>query len=123
MLLDTVLAAYPPDLARRSWQPVGGGFSGASVWKGTAADGSAAALKRWRADYPADRLRTIHHWVAAAGHLPFVSRVIPSHTGDTVVETAGTVWDLSTWLHGEPDRHPADTRLTAACRAMAELHK
>src|SRR5262245_57425659 len=123
MSLDAVLATYPSDLARHSWEPVNGGFSGASVWKGTAADGSAVALKCWPAGYPADRLRTIHHWVAAAAHLPFVPRVIPPGTGASVVETAAVVWALSTWLPGEPDRHPSDARLVAACTALAELHR
>src|SRR6516225_8439780 len=123
MILDPVLAAYPSEPARRSWEPVGGAFSGASVWKGISSDGSAVALKRWRADYSADRLRTVHGWVAAVAHLPFVPRILPTRTGDTVVEVYGTLWDLSTWLPGEPDRHPSDTRLAAACRAIAELHQ
>jgi homoserine kinase type II len=122
MTFDPVLAVYPSDLARRSWEPVGGGFSGASVWKGTSSDGSAVALKRWPADYSADRLRTVHGWVTAVAHLSFVPRILPTRTGDTVLEVDGTLWDLSTWLPGEPDRHPTDARLTAACRAIAELH-
>jgi homoserine kinase type II len=123
MTLDAVLAAYSSELARRSWEPVGGGFSGASVWKGISSDGSAVALKRWPADYSADRLRTIHGWVAAVAHLPFVPRILPTRTGDTFVTIDGALWDLTTWLPGEPDRHPTDTRLAAACRAIAELHQ
>src|SRR5262245_45087471 len=123
MTLDSILAAYPAAVVRHSWVPVGGGFSGASVWKGTAADGSAVALKRWPANYPADRLRTIHGWVAAVGLISFVPHVLSTRTGDTVVETADGVWDLSIWLPGEPDRHPSEARLSTACNAIAELHR
>jgi homoserine kinase type II len=123
MILDPVLAAYPSEPARRSWEPVGGGFSGASVWKGISSDGSAVALKRWPADYSADRLRTVHGWVAAVAHLPFVPRILSTRTGDTVVTIDGAHWDLATWLPGEPDRHPSDTRLAAACTTLAELHR
>jgi homoserine kinase type II len=123
MNLDPVLTAYPPEYARRVWLPVGGGFSGAGVWKGLAPDGSAVALKQWPAGVPVERMRTIHARVAAASHLPFVSQVIPTKTGDTVFEFEERLWDMSAWMPGVPDSHPTDTRLSAACAAIAELHK
>src|SRR5438270_374303 len=107
-----VLAAYPPAVARRAWMPVGGGYSGADVWKGLAPDGSAVALKAWPADTTPDRVRTVHGWQAAAAELPFVPRLVPAPAGGTFVDFGERLWELSTWLVGVPDARPPDERLT-----------
>ena len=45
--------------------------------------------------------------------------------GDTVVEAAARVWELTQWLDGRADfaEHPSWTRLEAACEALATLHR
>ena len=45
--------------------------------------------------------------------------------GDTVVEVAGRVWELTQWLDGRASfaEHPSPARLEAACEALAKLHR
>jgi hypothetical protein len=75
-LRPAVVARYGPAAAGLTWAPVGGGFSGAAVWRGSDPTGTPVfALKAWPAGYPASRLAAIHARVALLSHLPFVPRI------------------------------------------------
>jgi homoserine kinase type II len=45
--------------------------------------------------------------------------------GDTIVEAAGRVWELTQWLEGRANfaEHPSPARLEAACEALAKVHR
>lgn len=120
-----VLRRYPPALAGCRWSPVGGGFSGAEVWRGDANGDPAFALKRWPTGYPVGRLRQVHLWMhAARAAAPFVPKVVPARFGDTVVSAGDRVWDVTSWMPGEPPHsEPSAERIQAACAALADLHR
>ncbi|HEX4607075.1 MAG TPA: phosphotransferase [Urbifossiella sp.] len=119
-----VLARYGAATAGLNWAPVGGGFSGAAVWRGADPRGIPVfALKGWSANFPAHQLRAIHARVALLSHLPFVPRIQATPEGDTVVEAGGRAWDLTAWADGEPERGvPSAARVAAAAAALAAVH-
>jgi homoserine kinase type II len=113
-------AAPPAPLGNR------GGFSGARLWCVTAGSGR-FALRSWPPHESAERVRGLHRLMehARGQGLDFVPEVFPARGGDTVVEVAGWVWELTRWLEGQADylTHPSPARLGAACAALARLHR
>jgi homoserine kinase type II len=126
MTAPSAVAVRYPAGCGLTWVPLGsaGGFSGASVWRGEAAGQPVLALKAWPPGYPADRLTWVHAQMTATG-LPFVPRVFATDSGETAVEHAGRVWDVTAWMPGVADfrRSPTDLRLAAACASIADLHR
>jgi hypothetical protein len=121
-----VLAHYGPAVAGLRWARVGGGFSGAVVWRGDDPDGHPVlALKAWPRETTAEHLSRVHRQMARAAHLPFVPLVIPTRENVTTVFEAGRVWDLSRWMPGAADFHsrPTAARVANACAALAQLHR
>lgn len=124
-----VLTRYPAAVADLTWsRHPAAGFSGATVWRGDLAGQPAFALKGWPPGYPADRLAAIHRLMTDArvrAGLGVVPAVVPALTGETAVEHAGRAWDVTAWMPGVADYHtaPTDTKLTAACAALAALHR
>lgn len=133
-----VVARFPA-AAGLAWAPVGGGLSGARVWRGDTDGVPRAALKALPAGFPADRLRWVHSRMLAA-RLPVVPTVFRADDGDTVVEEMGCVWECLGWLRGEPvladdlGRKPThehgwalgtrpSPRLLTACATLADLHR
>lgn len=103
-----------------------GGFSGALLWRLDSAAG-AFCLKAWPEDDPTqERLTWIHELLDQARRrgVDFVPQVLRTSAGRTVIEHAGRLWDVSTWLPGEADFHanPSTARLQAAGSALARLH-
>jgi len=123
-----VVTAYPPAVATARWTPLrsAGGFSGARLWRGVAADGREFALKAHPRTEVAGRLENVvHRWMTTARHagLDFVPAVQQTRTGRTVVEHAGRSWDITSWMPGRADFHadPNDARLFAAVTALAQI--
>ncbi|MBA4064247.1 MAG: hypothetical protein C0501_11135 [Isosphaera sp.] len=112
-----VLARYAPALDGLRWAPVGGGFSGAAVWRG-----GDFALKAWPPGVDDDRLARVHAWTSRAAHLPFVPAVVPTADRHTLARHAGRVWDVTRWLPGRPLADPTVAEVEAACAAVARLH-
>src|SRR5262249_27772772 len=56
--------------------------------------------------------------------LGFVPEVFLTRHRRTWVETAGRLWELTTWMPGRADfhQHPSAARLRAACAALDRLH-
>ena len=134
-------AARFPAAAGLTWTEVGGGLSGARVWRGDDAGGlPRAALKELPAGFPADRLRQVHGWMRAA-RLAVVPAVFDAG-GDTVAEVDGHVWECVGWVPGDPvlvdellrkptydlrwnprDHHPPQAPLVVACETLAAVHR
>jgi Ser/Thr protein kinase RdoA (MazF antagonist) len=131
MMFDAVkvVTAYPPAIAKARWTPLrsAGGFSGARLWRGTAADGREFALKAHPPGADAGRLENVvHRWMTRATEagLDFIPVVEPTRAGRTVVEHAGRTWDVTAWMPGRADfrGNPTDSKLDAAVTAVARLH-
>ena len=123
------VTAYPPAIATARWKPLGmaGGFSGARLWHGVAADGREFALKAHASGAVAARLENmVHRWMMTARQagLDFVPAVEHTRDGRTVVELGGRLWDVIGWISGKADFHddPSDSRLVAAVSALARVH-
>ena len=125
-----VLARYPAAAtAGVSWAPLGGGggFSGASVWRGDGPGGRPVlALKAWApGGVTSGRLAAVHALVRRAADLAFVPGVIATRDTSTVVVEGGRVWEMAQWAPGVADFHarPTAARLAAACAAVALVHR
>jgi homoserine kinase type II len=110
-------------------EPLGaaGGMSGAQFWRVTNPQG-ALALRRWPAEHPtADRLRFIHAVLRYAHKrgCSFLPVPVNDRSGETFVEHAGRLWELSPWMPGEADfeRSPSPAKLAAALAALGRFHK
>ncbi len=129
-------ADHFPAAVGLTWAEVGGGLSGARVWRGDDAGAvPRAALKQLPDGFPADRLRQVHEWMRAA-RLAVVPAVFDAGS-DTVLEHGGRVWECLAWVAGEPLLGRPPTRscglalgggqppdaLKAAYAALAALHR
>jgi Ser/Thr protein kinase RdoA (MazF antagonist) len=125
-LAHEVLSRYP-GIPSGEWpDSLGshGGYSGAQIWR---VPQLPLCLKAWPArGMTADRLADIHERMrlARAAGLTFVPEVLRTRDGRSVVELAGWLWDLTTWMPGAADfhQHSNHERLRAACIALARLH-
>jgi homoserine kinase type II len=109
-------------------EPLGGagGFSGAEFWRLATTEGR-LCLRRWPTEHPShERLREIHSVVVRAsrelvGLLPVPIR---DSEGQTYVEHANCLWELTPWLEGEANfRHSRSPRkLRSAMQTLARFH-
>lgn len=103
-----------------------GGFSGARLWRCDGVVGR-LCLRAWPAHKDAAWVRGLHRLMESARRqgLNFVPAVYLTSEGDTVVEAAGRVWELTQWLAGQADfeENPSPVRLDSACEALARLHR
>ncbi|HEV3263238.1 MAG TPA: phosphotransferase [Gemmataceae bacterium] len=129
LMAREVLAHYPAAAGFTGLIALGnrGGFSGARLWRVTAAGGD-LCLRAWPADGPSPAsLCTIHRLMKAArdAGLTFVPDVLPTRAGATWVEHADRLWEVTTWMPGRADfhDHPALVRLENVCTVLARLHR
>src|SRR5437868_1633547 len=108
-----VLQAYRAAPPGAPLAPLGNhaGFSGARLWRVSAAGGD-LCLRAWpEAGPPPARLEAIHqlmHHAREAG-LTFVPAVLRTPRDRTCVEHAGRLWDLTTWMPGQASFHARPT--------------
>jgi hypothetical protein len=102
--------------AGRAWAPVAPGFSGARVWRGTAAGALPIALRQWPAGTAPERVGRVHRWLARAAHLAFVPRP------RAAALVSGRAFEVCDWLPGAPVPAPSGAQVASACEALAELH-
>ena len=126
--LDEILRQYPPDVRPTRIEPLGsaGGLSGAQFWRITAARGT-LIFRRWPIEHPApDQLRFIHAVLdhAARNGIAFIPRPLRTTAGESFVNYAGHLWELTPWLPGAADyeRAPSRKKLHAALEALARFH-
>lgn len=118
-----VLTRYGAAVRGLSWAPVGGGFSGASVWRGDDAAGTPrVALKAWPTEVPPERVAQVHAWLAQAGHVPEVPGLTRANDGNTLLVSGGRVWDCAQWKPGTPRERPTVPEVESAFAAIARLH-
>lgn len=123
-----VLGRWPADCRPTAVLSLGsaGGFSGGAIWQVVAPRGT-LCLRRWPAGGPTpDRLASIHAvlrhtFQAGFSRLPLP---VPAADGATFQPAEGTLWELTPWLAGDPERTlpPSPDRLAAAMTALAQWH-
>ncbi|MEX2174761.1 MAG: phosphotransferase [Pirellulaceae bacterium] len=104
------------------------GWSGARIWRVWTNEGQMLCLRRWPPAHPSpERLQLIHAVLAhvADGGIDFVPVPLAAVGGQTFVEQAGHLWELTPWLPGKADSSasPNPVRLSAAMRALARFHR
>lgn len=123
-----VLGLYPGNLVRGDITSLGnaGGFSGAQLWR-IEHGGKNYCLRRWPREHPSsERLLFIHRvlqHVVSTG-VQFVPTPHETLSGETFVRIGRHYWELTRWLAGEANysRHPSETKLAAAMKALARFH-
>lgn len=102
-----------------------GGFSGALLWRLDAPGGS-YCLKAWPVAWrSAQELAWIHGLMARASSLPWMPHALLTSDGASFIVHQGRLWELVTWMPGAADfaQAPSEARLSAACTALAEVHR
>ena len=87
--------------------PISGGWSSSHVWRITAASSEPYCLRQWPQEHPTvERLNLIHGvLLAVAGGLPIVAVPLRTVAGQTFLQQAGHLWELTTWRPGVADFH------------------
>jgi Ser/Thr protein kinase RdoA (MazF antagonist) len=126
--IEKVLAAYPQDCQPERVEPLGsgGGFSGAVLWRITAARGM-LCLRRHPPEHPdQERLRWIQSVVAHVDRQGFrlLPLAIATTSGAGFYEHGGYFWELAPWMPGTADywNNPRPAKLSAAAMELARFH-
>ncbi|MGC1274895.1 MAG: phosphotransferase [Planctomycetaceae bacterium] len=108
-----------------SCESVGGGFSGAHVWKIESRSGS-FAVRRWPSDAAPARIHALHRLLrhVASQDVP-VPVPLPDRHGETLFPHGGRWWQVEPWLPGRADFRVfrSDARLSAAMKTLASFHR
>ena len=121
-----ILRRFPAAGEVRSIEPVGGGFSGAEIYRVETSEGP-FALRGWPPDsLPPARIRGLHRVLASvfARGVSIVAVPLGARDGSTVIRECGRCWQLEPWMPGIADftQDPSDARLSAAMKAIARWH-
>lgn len=126
--VSQVIGRFPLEFRPAQIEPLGaaGGMSGAQFWRVTASCGT-HILRRWPREHPTpERLRFIHAVLRHASRRGFAVAPVPicSSSGESHVEFAGQLWELSPWMPGTAnyEHAPSATKLQAALRTLARFH-
>jgi homoserine kinase type II len=126
--IDEILQLYPPNCRPTRIEPLGnaGGMSGAQFWRLATLCGE-SALRRWPTEHPTpERLQFIHTVLAHAASRGITALSIPITTrrGQSFVQHAGHLWELTPWMPGSADYalSPSDVKLRAAMTTLAQIH-
>ncbi len=120
-----VLEAFDPSWRHWPWEAVGGGWSGAAVWRGGEPT-PRIALKAYPPPLQPGRLRQIHLWQQQASIIPYVPGLYvlqgAGRAGETFLEHAGRLWEATAWMPGVAVTTPSRQQVAAAAAALARLH-
>jgi Ser/Thr protein kinase RdoA (MazF antagonist) len=124
--VERVLRLYPDDCQPHGIEPVGGGFSGARLWR-LQTDRGRLCLRCWPVGHPSqERLKFIQAVLWHVDQEGFRRIPVPLGTrhGHGYVLHAGHLWELAPWLPGLADygHKPSPDKLRNALRALAEFH-
>jgi homoserine kinase type II len=127
-VLENVLADYPADCRMGGVEPLGGGggFSGAELWRITAARGE-LCLRRFPPEHPnSARLTWIQAVVAHVAGKGFrlLPEAITTSAGERFCQRDGHLWELTPWLPGRADywSDPRPGKLRAAMTELGRFH-
>ena len=128
-MVETILATFPHSFRPRQIVALGnsGGFSGARLWRVDTAQEGVVCVRRWPSVHPTEQhLRWIHRVLTEVRQqgCDFVPSPFPNDRGDMVVSSGGSLWDVTPWMPGEASLRQSfsDSKLSAACRALARFH-
>ncbi len=126
---QSVLRAFPAARHSQRIEPLGGagGFSGAQFWR-VKTEQAVLALRCWPRPHPTpQRLRFLHALLRHVYEQGVRCVPVPLRTamGESWVECAGHLWDLTPWLPGTAAeaQRPEPLRLQAAMATLAEFHQ
>jgi Ser/Thr protein kinase RdoA (MazF antagonist) len=100
------------------------GLSGAIIWKASTKSGD-IAVRRFGPKTSRSDVQILHDLLTQARRLSWheVPQPFPANDGSTVVEHAGSHWDLCSWQPGEPSTLPiSDGRLRSSMHLIARWH-
>lgn len=106
---------------------VKGGFSDAVIWQ-VSTPNEQLCLRRWPQAHPSLRgLLAIHGLMEHVASRGFRLSPVPKPTreGTTCIDYQEHLWDLTTWMPGEPSfaQNPSRDKLRAAMEALARFHQ
>ena len=115
-----------PHVSPAELLPVGGGYSGAGIWKWESHN-PPYALRRWPQNtLPKSRLLGLHRLLRWWGDNGFPEFAIPLPTtdGSTLLQLDSHLWQMEPWMPGRADfhAHPSEDRLKSAMHWLARLH-
>lgn len=112
---------FPDACVRR---PLAGGFSGGGVWLVEAAGGR-FVLKVFPRGTSLERGRWIHAAMlrARAAGLAEVPAAVPAQDGDSLVASDGRLWEMVSFVDGQPASRPTAAQVAAALAALANVHR
>jgi Ser/Thr protein kinase RdoA (MazF antagonist) len=122
-----LLAFYPAATQPRSrFQSLGGagGLSGSRLWR-FRADCGELLLREWPLHgHGRAHIEQVHEWLFLLADLKFVPVPFRDRAGASVVEWRDTLWEVTPWLVGSPDRlcPPRRDHLELAFGGLAALH-
>ena len=102
-----------------------GGLSGARLWKVTCGEGS-YCLRRWPTVHPTEQqLNELHSLITHVWKSGFAIVPLPEVTqdGQSLVHSAGYLWELANWLSGKNAEHLSTSQIDAALTALAQFHQ
>lgn len=101
-----------------------GGLSGAELWRFPSRLGW-LLIRGWPPEVTAQRVQTIHGWLARLRHLPFLACPIPSQDGSTLhIDRSGRCWELMPWLPGSASlQSPTSGQAASALDAVGQVHR
>lgn len=128
MNLHPILSRYPVPFARLTETPasVGGGFSGALIFR-IESEAGVFCLRGWPTDGPpVERIRGLHALLEHVHERGVGQVAVPVRSRDetTIFESRGRLWQLEPWMPGVAAFHdePNDARLKSAASCLAEFH-
>ena len=125
--MHSILKHYVlPEILSVDYLGGNGGFSGAQLWKISAADRS-YCLRRWPLSHPS---RARLEWInlvlvhTAGMGCEFIPAPIETEVGERFISAGGFFWELTKWIEGVAcfKDDPNDARLTQVPESLAKFH-
>lgn len=120
-----VAAFFPADAGRATIETAAGGLSGSAVARVLLPERGCWALKTLPPAMDRPRGRWLHRFLRHlhSGPLPFIPQVAQLGDGDDVWEDPqGRLWEVLSWMPGQPQHQPTAAEKAAAIAAVAAVH-
>lgn len=125
--LSTILTNWftPAELRELQIREMARGMSGAKLWQVSRLHDDTFCLRRWPKIHPnVEQLVAIHGLIKHLPHngISFVPLPRCTLTQQMFVNVKGHLWELASWLPGETLGYTSTAQMTAAMKALAQLH-